>query len=569
MKITELNNYLAEYVANDSLKSLLINGDWGIGKTYNITQFLNNIKTNKDIKAHYCSLFGCHNIDTLHQQLYAKFHPHKINGVKALSYVPLALNLTTSVGFGTGIDTAKLANDITENQINKSIKVKEKTCLVIFDDLERIANDSSLKMEELLGYFNRLRLENIKIIVLCNETGISEENLEIFKKFKEKVFDRSINIEECDNAVIEEFFGDNYKFLKNEALDLINNNLRTAYKISIFFHEASEFLKDNNIEVDTDDLLFICANIVSEFFTNAMSEKYKVELDERIKDGDDYISTCARLELEKQLSDEFKVTAISRNVAKYSVSVDSKIINSLYRLFVYLDKRPADRDNINNKFYEDKVFYLSDENRTQYIEDKIKLLNDCSIQIPTDEIVKEIVSWLRYCPWYFTDESLNDIINRILKLSTDKANKDIIESCFDYKYIIEKENAVIKAFYDLLEIKNKQKLENRCIEYFKSMIDNLDNYSGQFVQLQHFLGQNKIDVPNELIGSIVKNNFYIPDLSKDINFSLWEFCHSMCRFVVEHIPDKKEQLRNYLLSLKENKNSKCLSERVQSLINIL
>lgn len=154
-----------------------------------------------------------------------------------------------------------------------------------------------------------------------------------------------------------------------------------------------------------------------------------------------------------------------------------------------------------------------------------------------------------------------------MKLSTDKANKDIIETCFDYKYIIEKENAVIKAFYDLLEIKNKQKLENRCIEYFKSIIDNLDNYSGQLVQLQHFLGQNQIDVPNELIDSIVKNNFYIPDLSKDINFGLWEFCHSMCRFVVEHIPDKKEQLRNYLLSLKDNNNSKCLSDRVQSLID--
>lgn len=93
-------------------------------------------------------------------------------------------------------------------------------------------------MEEILGYFNRLRSENIKIIVLCNEEEIKGENKNTFNTFKEKVFDRSINIEECDTAVIQEFFGDNYKFLKDETLDLIDNNLRTAYKISIFFNEA-------------------------------------------------------------------------------------------------------------------------------------------------------------------------------------------------------------------------------------------------------------------------------------------------------------------------------------------
>ena len=66
---------------------------------------------------------------------------------------------------------------------------------------------------------------------------------------------------------------------------------------------------------------------------------------------------------------------------------------------------------------------------------------------------------------------------------------------------------------------------------------------------------------------IMKNNFYIPDLSKDINYNLWDFCHSMCYFIVNKMPDQKEALRNYLLSLKEkNKDSKCLSERVQSLI---
>ena len=568
MKISELNNYLVEYISNDDIKSLLINGKWGIGKTYTITQFLKNIESNKNIKAHYCSLFGCPTIETLHQQLYVKFHPHKVRGLKALSYVPLAINLTATLGFETGIDSAKIADDISANQVNKSIKVKEKLCLVIFDDLERVANNSSIKIEELLGYFNRLRSENIKIIVLCNETEIMNANLEIFNKFKEKVFDRSINIEECDNAVIQEFFGDNYKFLKNETLDLINNNLRTAYKISIFFNEANEFLKSNNIKVDTEDLLFACANIVAEFFSNISSEKYREKLNEDLKNSDSYFSVHARMELEKQFSDEFKVTAISRYMAENSIFLDSKIINSLYRLFVYLDNSTIDKKVVNsNNFNEDKIFYLSDENKVKYIENKIKLLNDKNLSIPDYQIIKEIISWLEYCPWYFTDEILNEIINRILELSETKTNKNIIDAFLNHEYIISNKNTAINQFYNLFKTENKQRIENWCIDYFKNTIDNLNNYSGQLSRLQHVLEQNNITVPKALTDLIVKNNFYIPDLSDDINYNLWDFCHSMCYFTVNKIPDKKEALRNYLLSLKEkNKDSKCLHERVQALI---
>lgn len=84
--------------------------------------------------------------------------------------------------------------------------------------------------------------------------------------------------------------------------------------------------------------------------------------------------------------------------------------------------------------------------------------------------------------------------------------------------------------------------------------------------MSHFLKQNELELPNELINIIVENSFYIPDLSQNLNGNLWDFCHSMCHFVVNEMPNQKEQLKNYLLSLKNNNTSKCLSERVDSLI---
>ncbi len=566
MKISELNNYLTAYVADEDIKSLLIDGKWGIGKTYTITQFLKSISANKEIKAHYCSLFGCPDINTLHQQLYAKFHPHKIRGLKALSYVPLAVNLTTTLGFETGIDTSKIAEDIESNRIYKSINIKEKTCLVIFDDLERTINYSTINMEELLGYFNRLRSENIKIIVLCNEEEIHDE---IFNKFKEKVFDRSINIEQCDDSVIEKFFGDNYKYLKNNSLELIEDNLRTAYKISIFLNEANKFLKENKVKIDTEDLIFVCTNIVSEFFTQTLSQKYKADLDERAKSEDNFTAFYTRLELEKQGSDEFRVEAISRNLANHSVFVDNTILNSLYRLFVYLDKSSVNKVKTKeNIFYENKIFYLSDENKVKYIDNKIKVLDNSNIHIPDNEIIGEIESWLKYCTWYFTDDILNNLVTRILQLSETKVNKNIANAFINHEHILDKKDVLLRKFFELLKAKTKQKLEIWCINYFKTIIDNLNNYSGQLSQLLHFLNQNNLDIPNELVDIIVKNNFFIPDLSGDININLWDFCHSICYFVVNKMPKHKEVLSNYLLSLKNyNKNSKCLSERIQSLID--
>lgn len=278
--------------------------------------------------------------------------------------------------------------------------------------------------------------------------------------------------------------------------------------------------------------------------------------------------TNAGLELEKHNTDEFKITAICRNITKDSISVDSSIINSLYRLFVYLDKSLVNKEKANsNKFNEDKTFFLSDENKVKYIEDKIKILNDSSNKVSDYEIIKEIESWLRYCPSYFTTDNLNNLINIILELSETKTNKNIIAAFLNHEYVIEKKNGIILNFFKLLKSRNKEKQETWCIEYFKTIVDNLNNYSGQLSRLQLFLQQNQLSVPNGLVDIIIHNNFYIPDLSQDINENLWDFCHSMCRFVVDKMPKNKEHLKNYLLTLKDNNESKCLCERVQALVD--
>lgn len=120
---------------------------------------------------------------------------------------------------------------------------------------------------------------------------------------------------------------------------------------------------------------------------------------------------------------------------------------------------------------------------------------------------------------------------------------------------------------DIDELLKKSVYMISIVIHHKYKRANINNYSGQLSRLQLFLQQNQLSVPNGLVDIIIHNNFYIPDLSQDINENLWDFCHSMCRFVVDKMPKNKEHLKNYLLTLKDNNESKCLCERVQALVD--
>ncbi len=569
MKVTELSKYLSQFISpvNDT-KAVLIDGAWGIGKTYAITEFCESMTKNKNYKVYYHSLFGCPNIDVLHKQLYSKFHPAKTRSLEALSCVSLALNLSTIVGFGTGINTEKMAEIISSNTSNKLSNQSKRTNIIIFDDLERIATDA-IKIEDLMGYFNRLRLENIKVVVLCDKSKIEEEYSKKFEEFKEKVFDREIKIEECNEIVIEKFFGENYKYVSIKVLDLIDNNLRTAYKISIFFVEAKKYLQENKFEYDDEELMFICALIICDSFTHTISNEHKEYLDSRKDDKNFVISFRAKQELKEIDTDDFKINAIVWYAGNKNISISDKLVNSLYRLFVYFDNTSLNPvTDTEYKFYEDKVFYLSDTNKCNYISNKFDILYSNEMNFPDDQIVREIRSWLKYCPSFFTHEIMMDLINRLIKLSDTKKNRKLIDSFISYRHIEENDCPKLKQFYGLLDESYKKKLTREFVDSFYAVVKNIDEYHGQLYTLGHFIEDKRITIPLSLIDEINKNGFYIPNLAEDINDNKWAFCHSMCDFIINIIPEQKENLKNYLLSqITINPNSKCLTDRVNSLIN--
>ena len=78
MTTNDIGKIIKKFIESKE-SAIIIDGNWGIGKTCSIDNFLKYEKDKDtafdDCVFHYISLFGFKDIDTLHKELYKKFHP--------------------------------------------------------------------------------------------------------------------------------------------------------------------------------------------------------------------------------------------------------------------------------------------------------------------------------------------------------------------------------------------------------------------------------------------------------------------------------------------------------------
>lgn len=105
MKVTEIEKILNNFIHNNQ-KSILIDGNWGVGKTYQINKFIKNHPNSKNFKFIYISLFGKNSKEEIHTELYSKLHPrinllNKTAGMlsTAISLIPEAPDISKALDF--------------------------------------------------------------------------------------------------------------------------------------------------------------------------------------------------------------------------------------------------------------------------------------------------------------------------------------------------------------------------------------------------------------------------------------------------------------------------------------
>lgn len=172
----EVVNSILDYVRKDHTDyAIMLNGEWGSGKTY----FWNN-KLRKKIestdfngksyKTIYMSLYGINSLEEISKKIFFETNPYINKTLK--KYVETRAGNTIPEYVKTGLDMANLfgVGQFTNDKVDfsKCFSIEDK--VLCFDDLER----ANVDVIDILGYINNfVEHDGIKTILICNEKELS------------------------------------------------------------------------------------------------------------------------------------------------------------------------------------------------------------------------------------------------------------------------------------------------------------------------------------------------------------------------------------------------------------
>lgn len=239
-------------------KCILVDGTWGIGKSYMVRKALEDKKD----RTCFVSLFGMDDVQQIYHEILFQLLLRSADGGKMLRWLKDATKV-----FGNFNYRAKNINTILESRFSEldalvalSQKFETKHVVVI-DDLERCKE--GLKLREIFGVIENLKqCHDIYVIAVANLNEL--ENKEEFDKYKEKVIDRIFQITEYSNEIkwtdlkVEPSFAVKF-FQKHKTV-----NLRTIEKAQSFFTDVSGYCNDIKDKRFLDEIRQICFAVVIE-----------------------------------------------------------------------------------------------------------------------------------------------------------------------------------------------------------------------------------------------------------------------------------------------------------------
>ena len=231
MKSRELTEFILDYTNKTKTNyAIMMNGEWGIGKSYYIKNDLFEA-LKKDNKK--CIVIS----------LYRLQKTSEISGIIILEKMFMNKKKLKNVISVGGNITTTLIKSYAENQgikLNADGKGLDKlkklvnlsNTLIILEDVER----TMIPIEELFGYINNMvEQDHVKVLLVCNEN-------EIISRYENKTDNNSLNIDNEYKCFKEKTIGDTVRF-ESEIDEAIKNIMK-----SHFAEEYSFFLEDEEIE---------------------------------------------------------------------------------------------------------------------------------------------------------------------------------------------------------------------------------------------------------------------------------------------------------------------------------
>lgn len=542
MKLSQTHKIVDEFIKDETMSAILIDGAWGIGKTHTLLSYI--VKNKKKKKFAYVSLFGKEDLDEINTDLYYQIYPSRriLNVVSHVIKLAEA-GISTSCGFNVNLGGYEF------NLKKKIKKKKKKQIVVIFDDLER--RSENINDDNLIGYFNELLLQGIKIIILSNLNNANSEKLGVYK---EKVFDRIYKISETEDEIVSNILGSNYNLINKEILNMLDNNLRMIRKTNSLYTQVMKHLNDKKVEHSINNELFvICACVVKETLTEMITKEYKDTASEESKKYFPYYSLS---QFRRMAIDKLFRTKFGTPIDGFSSLIDGVFLFFEENDFSILDACFAiDQDN-EEQLFKTSIFYMSDDNKIKTIKKQYKYiltldkLNDGEQNV-VESAIREWFSYGDYLDFSFINEEklFQSIFKLNLELDTFMCGNESFKK-FKERYLLVEKKLQEKKIKDQLNTSNRADLYNH--------LKNLKHsFSGYSKEVQDTIGKH-----------LVSQKFYITSIHGDMDGFEWKLTHLICDFIGNYARGLVDKLYKYLKSYKQKyPDDLSLQNRIDGLIS--
>ena len=269
----ELVDTILDYVKADYTDyAIMINGEWGSGKTYfwnnQVRNKINNLNINgRKFSTIYMSLYGISNLEDISKKIFIETTRNTDKNMR--KYMQSHDRKEIPEYAKTGLDMAHFFGNNQSDKIDYEKFFSTNDKVLCFDDLER----ANVDVIDILGYINNfVEHDHIKTIIICNEKELSKKlkssNIEMKTFIATYLLDKEGSLLTNDKPMVEKI-ADKIEYVFDKANDyerikekLIGETFEYAPKFSYIIDgilmryennkELYRFLKENvNIITNT------------------------------------------------------------------------------------------------------------------------------------------------------------------------------------------------------------------------------------------------------------------------------------------------------------------------------
>lgn len=555
MQLDKLKVFFEKFIKDKSIKSVLIDGKAGIGKSF----YTNNFFKNRD-NCIIASFFG---IDSIEDMIL--FLSDKIDS----SYI---INVN---------DKYLIANN-GEDTLNDGI--------IVFDDLER--KNANISFSDIEGLIGSLTRNGFKIVSIINSCFFSDDAyqcaehrndtkkiLNEFSSFYEKTFDRKIDVTVSEKSLLDIFEG-NRTFIDESFLKIANDNLRILLRAKDYYDcikarfkklEKPTFWED----IDLDEKRYfrcVLLAIRCVFGTDYTERKFNKD-DDFWKSKYDDLAELFRYEMNivNELFD--LINPKSGKAIENAHLVEERIVGLILtyldadddcdRLYADYYNVRDDSDILSKAPFNNHIFCLGDTDNIEYKKAFMKSINE--FDFSKEKHVRALIDIARYAVAPFSKVEIGIIMDRI-KETVDVEQVEELYAQFE-RNLIMRDYADKNRIQELLnEVKNKFK-QSIDHDEFERLTREISNKNYRF--LIDYLYENRnasLEHKKEICKKFEAEDYLLPDLSSSINSLIWSYCHEITRFIVGDKENVKKFIDVLVKQYASNPNSVTLKRKCSVLV---